>query len=79
MGDVIQLDCTTTLDLKTENVLADAAKADLKNVLVIGEMEGGVYIAFSGGDIPLNNWLLDCAKRALLGESFDDGGYDGAA
>lgn len=72
MGEVIELGNKAT-DQKPECVLNKAMSANLKNTIVIGECsDGSVYFNISASDIPLNNWLLDCAKKALLDNSFPE-------
>jgi hypothetical protein len=71
-ADIIELGNRST-DQNPENILNRAMAANLKNIIVIGESpDGSVYFNISASDIPLNNWLLDCAKKALLDNSFPE-------
>ena len=68
MGEVVQLDCETKLDIPVEGVL-DGAK-ELKTVLVLGyDANDDFYIASSTGDKTLMLWLIEQAKIALFNGS----------
>jgi hypothetical protein len=76
MGQVIRLDTAGTADIPVETILEDARELDLQTVFVVGELpDGGLYVAGSSADAPLNGWLLDQAKAMLLRMS-DPGGGD---
>jgi hypothetical protein len=65
MGEVIELDVETKLDIPVSKVL-DGAK-DLTGIVVIGETaEGQIYFASSMSDGPTINWLIDHAKRTIF-------------
>lgn len=71
MGDVIDLDVPTTLDLDPPKVLTAAAEANLTTAMVIGEdSEGRLYLASSTGKIGALLILLELAKRDIL-STFD--------
>lgn len=71
MGDVVELGCTTKLDITPEKVLAAALEHKLESAIVIGEThDGSIYFAMSMADGPLINWLLDVAKRSIMDEAF---------
>ncbi len=66
-NNVIEFDGVTTLDIPPPRILANAAGADLKDVVVIGwKKDGSFYFASSGADAAEVNWLLDTAKLELL-------------
>ncbi len=66
--NIVYLDMPTRLDIPVKRVLKGAKKAKLDAVVVLGwEPDGGFYFASSkadGGDVL---WLLEQAKKALLG------------
>ena len=64
MGDVIDLDCETTLDIPVEKVLKSAE--DLDMVIVIGWSGDNFYFATSSPSRPEINILLDIAKQSLM-------------
>ena len=67
MGEVVELDVITRLDIPVERILRKAGEADLTKVFVLGYCENGeLYFASSiadGGDLL---WLMEKAKGALL-------------
>jgi len=66
MGEVVELDCVTTLDLPPDRVL-EAAKGKLVRVIVFGDTEDGeTYIAGSSGDLPTAFWMVERCKKRLL-------------
>lgn len=66
MGELLQFDGVTRLDINPDNVLTNAT-GKLKGVVVIGYThDGGEFFASSyadGGDVL---WHLERAKKALL-------------
>lgn len=67
MGEVIQLNIDTLVDIPADDVLDGAKDACLDTVFVVGERpDGSLYIAGSSSDSALNGWLLDHAKLRLL-------------
>ena len=67
MGEVIEPNFVTYLDIPTERILRRAQEAGLSTAVVVGwAADGGFYFASSaadGGDVL---WLLELAKKKLL-------------
>lgn len=67
MGEVVELDVVTTLDLPAERVLRRAQEADLDGVVVLGWTKDGLpYFASSYADGPEVLWLLELNNIRLL-------------
>ena len=66
MGDVVNLDMVTRLDLPPDRIL-EAAKGQLETVAIFGwDHDGNLYAASNkadGGDLL---WLMEKAKALLL-------------
>ena len=65
MGDVVQFNGDTRLDIEPDLVL-EGARGNLQEVLVIGYENDELYVAFSSGDIGKNLLLMELAKKLLL-------------
>jgi hypothetical protein len=67
MGEVVELDVLTHLDLPVDRILKAALEKGLAEVVIIGfDDDGEFYFAASkadGGDVL---WLLELAKKKLL-------------
>lgn len=67
MGEVVDLDMVTRLDIPVERVLSRALEADLQSVVLLAyDKDGEEYFASSfadGGDML---WLMRRAERKLL-------------
>ena len=73
MGKVIELTTVTTKEIPPERILEAALKAQLTDVVLIGQRpDGSVYFAMSTAEAPAVNWMLDCAKRLLMDGVSDD-------
>ncbi len=73
MGKVIDLAMAATNEIPPQRILEGALKADLREVVVIGQRpDGTVYFAMSTAHAPDVNWMLDCAKRLLMEGVMDD-------
>ena len=73
MGDVVDINCETTLDIPAEKILDAAKEAKLKHVIVIGEYEDGEeYFTCSVSDSALVVWMLERAKLELLTMADED-------
>ena len=71
MGDVVDLDCPTRLDIPVERVLQSALESDLNRVMLIGwNKDDEFYFAASFADGGDALWLMEHAKNALI--SADD-------
>lgn len=71
MGELVEFNGETTLDIPPEKVLAAAASANLKGALVIGEApDGELYVASSYGDQTQTLWLIELFKHKLLSGEF---------
>jgi hypothetical protein len=66
MGEVVDLDVVTTLDLDPDRIL-DRAKGQLETVIIIGvDEDGDEYFASSVADGGSALWMMERAKKALL-------------
>lgn len=66
MGDVVNLDCVTKLDLSPNRVL-DGARDNLEDAVIIGwTKEGDFYFSSSKANGAEVLWLLEKAKKYLL-------------
>lgn len=66
MGEVVELDMVTRLDIPVDRVLNNAPKSMQAVVLVGWDENGEFYFASSksdGGDVL---WLLETAKKRLM-------------
>lgn len=67
MGEVIELDIVTRLDIPPEKILRKAAKKELTDVLVIGwDAAGDFYFASSMAAGPDCLWLIKLAEKGLM-------------
>lgn len=67
MGNVVPLNCITTLDSPPEKILSAAIDHDLETVLVIGRTkDGDLYFASSSADGGDALWMMELAKKALM-------------
>lgn len=67
MGEVVELDVVTSLNLPVERILRKAGEADLDGVVVIGWTKAGErYFSASYADGPEVLWLLKLAEKDLL-------------
>mgnify|MGYP003405904278 FL=1 len=67
MGEVIELNTITTLDIPAERVLNSALKKDLESAVVLGyDKEGHFYFASSIANGPDVLWLMEKLKLELL-------------
>lgn len=66
MGDVVNFNGITKLDLDPDRVI-DSARGNLTDVVIIGtHSDGTEYFASSIASGPEVNWMLDRAKIRLL-------------
>lgn len=67
MGEVVEFDGVTRLDLDPKKTIEQALEVDLDGIVMIGRTsEGKLYFASSiadGGDVL---WLMKIAEKALL-------------
>lgn len=67
MGEVIEADIITKLDIPVERVLRNAATSELETAVVIGwDKHGELYFHSSVSSGPEVLWLLEQTKRRLL-------------
>lgn len=66
MGDVVELDVITKLDIPPERVLKGALEIELESVVIVGHTKDGEYFASSIADGPEVLWMLERAKKAIL-------------
>lgn len=65
MGDVVILDCETSLDIPVERILE--AASDLETVVVVGlDSEGRLHFGFSSADSREVLSLLEMGKATLM-------------
>ena len=66
-ADVVKFNRITTLDIPARDVLMEAIKADLHDVIVLGYTPDGVeYIAGTSSDMRKMLWQLEQAKMFAL-------------
>ncbi len=67
--NVVPLDIMTTVDIPPKRVIEAALECEFDNVIVIGsnEAEDNLYIASSTGSGPMILWMLEQAKKDILG------------
>lgn len=66
MGEVIDLNCVTSLDLDPDRVLSKAI-GKLNSALIIGyDKDGDEYFSSSVSSGPECLWLLERAKKKLM-------------
>lgn len=67
MGEVINLNTDTLLDIPADKVIEGAVEADLDMIVVIGwGKDGSLYFGSSSGDAPEIMWLLQTAQKLLM-------------
>lgn len=66
MGEVVNLDNITRLDLPPERILNAALGKGLKSVVIVGWTEDDFYFASSIAAGPETLWLLALAQKKLL-------------
>jgi len=67
MGEVVELDIVTSLDVPAERVLRKATEAELRAVVVVGvDKDGELYFASSLADSARIIWHLERAKYELF-------------
>jgi hypothetical protein len=67
MGQVVDLNCITTLPIPTERVLQKASSLNFERVVIIGVLEdGGEYFASSEADGGCILWDMERAKFKLM-------------
>jgi len=69
MDNIEILDTVTRLDIPAGRVIDGAKEADLETALVIGwDEDGEFYFASSKADGGCVLWLLELAKKELMGD-----------
>lgn len=67
MGDVVDLNCITSLDLPADRILNKAVEADLDTAVVVGwKKNGEFYFASTTSDGGNVLWLFEVAKLELM-------------
>lgn len=67
MGDVVDLNIVTRLDVDPRRVIDGAAASDLRSVVILGYTEDGdEYFASSIADGADVVWLLERSKHKLM-------------
>jgi hypothetical protein len=70
MGEVVDQNWPTSLDILPERVLAGALEADLETVVLVGmTKDGALYMGTSQASIAENVLLLEVAKHQLIVDS----------
>lgn len=68
-AEIIMYNGITRLDLPADRVCDAAAKADLAGVLIVGHhKDGELYFASTYADGGHALWLMELAKKQLLGD-----------
>ena len=71
MGELVEFNGATLLDLEPHKVLGGAQDANLKYVLIIGEDAAGeLYFASSESDLTTALWLIEQIKLKILSGEF---------
>lgn len=66
MGEIVQLNCSTTLDISPDRVVRSAAEQNFERVMVVGVNEKGeLYLASSQGSLADSAALLAIAQLRL--------------
>ena len=69
MGEVVELDVQTSLDIPSETLLRKAIENGVTNVVIIGyDPDGALYLASADADCGAILWSIEKAKRRLLQE-----------
>lgn len=72
MGDVVELNVVTTLDLDPARMLANVSKNNFQRVIVIGVLEdGSEFVSASAADGGTFLWDIERAKLKLLRQADD--------
>lgn len=67
--NIMEFSSDTTLDISPDKVLAEAAKEDLLECVVLGyDANGSIYVASSTGHAPDILWLMELVKFRLLSD-----------
>lgn len=70
MGEVVDQNWPTSLDILPERVLTGALEADLETVVLVGmTKDGELYIGMSQASVAENVLLLEVAKHQLVVDS----------
>jgi len=70
MGEVVDQNWPTSLDILPERVLTGALEADLETVVLVGmTKDGALYMGTSQASIAENVLLLEVAKHQLIVDS----------
>jgi hypothetical protein len=70
MGEVVDQNWPTSLDILPERVLTGALEADLETVIVIGmTKDGALYTGTSQASLAENVLLLEVAKHQMIVDS----------
>ncbi len=66
MGDVVELDVATRLDIPPDKLL-EKALGKMQRVVIIGiDHDGRPYFASSAGDLTIVLWDIEVARAATL-------------
>lgn len=72
MGEIVRFHGESRLDLPVATVLDQAAERELDGAVIIGRTsEGNLYFHSSIADGADVLWLMELAKKALLGDVLD--------
>lgn len=76
MGDILQFDGITTVEIPVEDILEKAKNWEMIKCIVVG-IDADNELCFGGSfsDTPLINLLLDHAKNHIINN--DESGYTG--
>ena len=78
MGEVVELDCVTTLDIPAEKILTKAIEANLDTAIVVGfNQDGSLYFSSTTGDAGTCMFLFELAKRSLVDVVYELSGTKG--
>lgn len=67
MGEVVELNIPTTVDIPPDDVLRGAIETGMREAMVIGfDCDGRFYIASSNGSVADNLLLVEMARNEVM-------------
>lgn len=67
MGEVVELDCNTTLPIPSDRLLQAAIDGGVRDVVILGyDADGELWFASADPNVAQVLWLIELGKRHLL-------------
>jgi hypothetical protein len=67
MGEVVQLDVITKGEVPPQKVVDGIDCENIEHLIVVAfDKNGELEISMSSGEIPINLWMLELAKKRIL-------------